>query len=149
MTSELAIDASALLRLVLAAVLGGLIGWERGAAGKPAGLRTLVLVSVGAALFVDLSLIAMRSQGELSGGGRADPIRTVQAIAIGVGFLGAGVMRSARGQVAGLTTAAAIWVAAGIGAAAGFGRPLLATGSALLVVFVLKVLRRLEARAGP
>jgi putative Mg2+ transporter-C (MgtC) family protein len=146
MEGQLAIDGQALLRLLLAALLGGVIGWERESAGKSAGLRTLVLVSMGAALFVTLSKVALQSHEDLEAPVRGDPIRTIQAIAIGIGFLGAGVTRVARGHVAGLTTAATIWTAAGIGAAAGFGHPLLAAGAALLVLFVLTVLRRFEQR---
>ncbi len=120
------------------------MGFERESAGKSAGLRTLVLVSVGSALFVTLSTVALRAQEAADLPVRGDPIRSIQAVAIGIGFLGAGVVRVARGQLAGLTTAATIWVAAGVGAASAFGHRLLATGAALLAVFVLRVLKRFE-----
>ena len=103
------------VRLAMAALLGGLLGWEREHAGKAAGVRTHMLVAMGAALFV---LVAQQAGIEA-----ADNSRVLQAIIAGVGFLGAGtnLKREAESQVKGLTTAAGIWLTAAIGVAAGLG----------------------------
>lgn len=102
------------LRLLLAAALGAIIGFQREKARKPAGLRTIVLVCVGAALFTVASLYGF--------GTAADPSRIAAGIVIGIGFLGAGtIFRRDEGVVEGLTTAATIWGAAAIGLAAGAG----------------------------
>lgn len=129
-------------RLLLAAVLGGAIGWERQHAHKPAGLRTNILICVGAALLTDLS-VAMAAAAT----GPADPARVAAQIVTGVGFLGAGTILQARGSVIGLTTAATLWVVAAIGMSVGFGAAIEATGATVLVLVVLIPLRSLEARA--
>lgn len=129
-------------RLALAVVLGGAIGWERQHARKPAGLRTNILICVGAALLTELS-VAAAAQGS----GPADPARIAAQIVTGVGFLGAGTILQARGSVTGLTTAATLWVVAAIGMAVGFGAAIEATGTTALVLLVLIPLRALEARA--
>jgi putative Mg2+ transporter-C (MgtC) family protein len=130
-----------LFRLLLAALLGGAIGWERQHARKPAGLRTNILICVGAALFSDLSVEITQRLGT------GDPARIAAQIVPGVGFLGAGTILQARGGVTGLTTAATLWVVAAIGMACGFGAPLEATGTTALVLLVLIPLRSVEARA--
>ena len=104
-------------RLLLAAVLGGIIGFQREMYGKPAGLRTLALIGVGAGLFGVISL-----NGFL--GNNADVIAA--GVVTGVGFLGAGAILHRHGGVEGLTTAATIWVAAGVGLAAAAGLYILA-----------------------
>lgn len=127
-----------LLSLVLASALGALIGWEREVNDKPAGLRTTILICVGAALFTDLSLnIAALSE-------MADPGRIAAQVVTGIGFLGAGTIIQSRGHVTGLTTAATIWVVAAIGMAAGAKAYVEAIGAALLVLVVLVPLSRLE-----
>lgn len=128
--------------LLLATVLGGAIGWERERSQKPAGLRTNVLICVGAALLADLSA----KIGPMSGVA-SDPTRLAAQVVTGVGFLGAGAIIQQRGTVTGLTTAATIWVVAAIGLAAGFGAIAEATGTALFVLLALAPLRRLEDRA--
>lgn len=127
--------------LSLAAVLGGMIGWERERSQKPAGLRTNVLICVGAALLADLSV---RGAALATDGG--DPTRIAAQVVTGVGFLGAGAIMQQRGSVTGLTTAATIWVVAAIGLAAGFGAIVEATGTAVLVLVALAPLRRIEDR---
>ncbi len=121
-----------LLRLLLAAALGAVIGYQRERAGKPAGLRTHVLICVGAALFTIASLYGF--------GAGADPARVAAGIVAGIGFLGAGaIMRTGEGIVAGLTTAATIWVVAAIGLAVGAGLYLasaVATALTLVVLFL-------------
>lgn len=143
------IDASDWLgltcRLMLACLVGGAIGWNRQAAGKPAGLRTHMLVSLGAALFVLIPLIASSSH---SGDALS---RTIQGVATGVGFLGGGeilhqsVRDSGKPSIKGLTSAATIWLTAALGMVAGCGfwqLSLLATLMALLILSLVKELER-------
>ena len=125
-----------LLRLSLAVVLGGAIGLERELQRKAAGLRTNILICVGAALFTELSIAMSSASG--------DPARIAAQIVTGVGFLGAGTIIQARGIVTGLTTAATMWLVAAIGMAVGFGALLEATGATLLVLLVLSLLRPIE-----
>lgn len=145
-----------LLRLVIAAVLGGLIGFERERTGKEAGLRTHMLVSIGAALivsFVDLSAQATRSLAPEGPAGnfriQIESLAVVQAVITGISFLGAGtIFLSGRGsRVKGLTTAASIWVTSAIGIAVGLERYVLAGGAALLTLLILHVVQRVEERA--
>jgi len=131
-----------MLRLLLAALLGGLLGIEREQKGKAAGVRTHMLVAMGAALFV---LVSQQS-GMLS----ADLSRVVQGVVAGIGFLGAGTIlkghvkgHSDEEQVKGLTTAAGIWLTAAIGVAAGMGREATAALSTLLALGILALVPRL------
>ncbi|MFY3383439.1 MgtC/SapB family protein [Paracidovorax sp. MALMAid1276] len=119
------------VRLGMAALLGGVLGWEREHAGKAAGVRTHMLVAMGAALFV---LVAQQA-----GISPADNSRVLQGVIAGVGFLGAGTILKgdAESQVKGLTTAAGIWLTAAIGVAAGLGQEATAVLSTLLALFVL------------
>ncbi len=118
------------LRLLLAAALGAVIGYQRERAGKQAGMRTHVLISTGAAL---ISLVSIYGFGAAS-----DPSRVAAGVVVGVGFLGAGVILHRQGGiVAGLTTAATIWVMAGIGLAAGTGLYIIAAVAAAIVLGVL------------
>ena len=130
-----------LVRLGLAVVLGGAIGWEREANGKPAGLRTNILICVGATLLTDLSI---HFGGFAVGRGVADPARIAAQIVTGIGFLGAGTIIQARGTVTGLTTAATLWVVAGIGMAVGSDSYVEAVGATLLVLVVLILLTPME-----
>ena len=100
-----------LLKLSLAVVLGGIIGIERELSGKPAGLRTNILICLGSALLMDLSVRI----GMVDGARVGDPARIAAQVVSGIGFLGAGTIMQARGAVLGLTTAATIWVVAAIG----------------------------------
>lgn len=135
-------------RLVLAAVLGGLIGLERELRAKPAGLRTNLLICMGAALLMEVSISVAGLTHGVSPveGGRAlgDPGRIAAQIVSGIGFLGAGTILQARGSITGLTTAATIWVVAAIGMAVGARAYVEAVGSALLVGLSLVVLARVE-----
>ena len=119
------------LRLLLAALLGGLLGIERERKGKAAGVRTHMLVSMGAALFVLLATQGGMKDTELS--------RVLQGVIAGIGFLGAGTILKAEREekVYGLTTAAGIWLTAAIGVAAGLGRESTAVLSTLLALGVL------------
>ena len=135
------------LRLLIAAILGGALGYERGKQGKSAGMRTHMLVALGAALFI---LIPQQS-----GVTDADLTRVVQGLVAGVGFLGAGaiIRIGDQGEVKGLTTAAGIWLTAAIGMAAGMGREATAVLCTALALFILSVLpniaRSFERRDQP
>ncbi|HEX7118342.1 MAG TPA: MgtC/SapB family protein [Longimicrobiales bacterium] len=131
-----------LLRLLLAAVLGGAIGLEREVSGKPAGFRTNLLICVGAALLTELSIGVAALADPLQT--NADPARIAAQIVSGIGFLGAGTIIQARGSVVGLTTAATLWVVAAIGMAVGARAYVEAVGTALLVVVALVALGRVE-----
>jgi putative Mg2+ transporter-C (MgtC) family protein len=126
-----------LLKLLAALVLGGIVGAERERHKKAVGLRTLILISVGSALFTILSIRIVGPTGQ-------DPGRIAANVVSGIGFLGAGVILEERGRVVGLTTAATIWVAAAMGMAAGAGEYYLAGIAALLVMVVLMPFTRLE-----
>lgn len=143
-----------LLRLVVAALLGGVIGFEREHTGKNAGLRTHMLVALGSAMFMSfMDLLAIESQPLAPTGDpgnfrvQIEPMAVVTAIVTGISFLGAGtIFTSGQGrQVKGLTTAASIWVTAAIGIAVGLEHYLLATGATLLVLVILRLLIRLES----
>ena len=125
------------LRLVLAVFLGGLIGFEREFSGKAAGLRTNILICLGAAAFT-LGSIFFSEQGT------ADLSRVAAQIVTGIGFLGAGAIIQARGEVQGLTSAATIWVVAAIGLAVGCGFYSLAFVTAALVMISLLILGWME-----
>jgi len=124
------------VRLVVAALLGALVGWERERAQRPAGLRTYMLVSFGAALFTVLSVTAF--------GPNADTGRLAANIVVGIGFLGAGTIFREGEVVRGLTTAAGLWAVAAIGMAAGVGEYLLAVISTVIVLVILAGVRFLE-----
>lgn len=134
-------------RLCIALLIGGIIGWEREIRRKPAGLRTHMLVTLGSALFTIIPL----QTGELQTSPDALS-RVIQGIATGVGFLGAGeIVRqssqpSEQLEIKGLTSAAAIWVSAGLGIAAGCGLWQLGLIGAILAFLILKVFKRLEKR---
>src|SRR6516225_6009695 len=126
-------DSSIPLKLVLAAVLGGIIGIEREIRDKPAGLRSNILICVGSTLFMSIST----KVAQLLGG---DPTRIAAQIISGIGFLGAGAVLQAHGFVLGLTTAATIWVVAGVGMAIGSGMYLVAifaTAMSLVTLYFL------------
>lgn len=132
------------LRLLIAALLGGILGWEREQSGKAAGIRTHMLVAIGAALFILIPQQAGIPDAELS--------RVIQGVITGVGFLGAGAILKGNDEkhLKGLTTAAGIWLTAAIGVAAGLGREssaILCTLLALVVLFVVpKLLQVFESK---
>jgi len=122
-------DVEILLRLVFAAIAGGLVGFERRTVRKPAGIRTLMLVALGAALFTIISVSAFPN----------DSSKIVAGIVTGIGFLGAGTIFRAQDRVQGLTTAASMWAVAAIGLAAGLGEYVLMTVSTLLIILILQL----------
>jgi len=141
------LDWTAAGRILLAALLGGIIGWERERHGRAAGLRTHLLLGVGCclAMLVSLYLPAMFAQ-QYAGGTvvRVDPGRVAASVLTGLGFLGAGAIIVLGQHIRGLTTAACIWVSAVIGLAVGAGYILPALATFLVAMFALLVLGRLE-----
>lgn len=133
------IELEMVLRVLLAMVLGGILGFQRGKAEKPAGLRDLILICSGAALFTVVSVY---------GFGITDQARVAAGIVTGIGFLGAGVIlrRDDSNVVKGLTTAATIWITAGIGMAAGSGMYILAVAITVMVFLVLILPWRLNKK---
>ena len=136
-----------LVKLLAAVVLGGAVGLEREMSGKPAGLRTTILICVGAALFTHLSitigLIAQSPAGMPFG----DVTRIAAQIVTGIGFLGAGAILHGSGFVRGMTTAATIWAVAATGMVVGIGYAGAGLGLSLLVRVVLTAALAWEARA--
>jgi len=128
-------------RLVLAAVLGGIVGLERELSSKPAGLRTNMLICVGATLLMDISQMVANSATV----GPADPGRIAAQVVSGIGFIGAGTILVHRGSVVGLTTAATLWVVAAVGLAVGAHAYVAAIGGTVLVVLTLIFLGRVES----
>ena len=133
-----------LFRIGLAAVLGGVIGYERETLDKSAGLRTHMLVSLGAALFMVASILIVQDFAETNVQSRLDPTRIASTIVTGIGFLGGGIIFRQESRVHGLTTAAGLWVAAAIGLASGSGYYIVAGGSVLLTIVILALIRPVE-----
>lgn len=145
MPHNLLIEAEFLLRIILAAAFSAALGWERERAGKAAGFRTHIVVGVTAALFVITGILAVEQYGA-SEGVNVDPTRTIHAIAVGIGFLGAGlvIFSPKDDRVKGLTTAASVWGTAAVGAATGYGLYLLASGTTVILLVVLNKLIHLD-----
>lgn len=122
-----------ILRMLLAAALGAGIGYQRERAGKVAGLRTHILIALGAALFTVVSVFGFS--------GAVDPSRVAAGVVAGVGFIGAGVIFRGEEGVAGLTTAASIWIVAAIGLAAGAGLYLISAIVTLIAIGILMIPR--------
>jgi putative Mg2+ transporter-C (MgtC) family protein len=136
----LSVIGGLLVRLLCAAVAGGVIGWNRHRAGKPAGIGTHALVALGAGLFVSIPA-----------GFGADHVdalsRAIQGVAAGLGFLGAGeIFRDQGVHVTGLTSAAALWVTGALGIAIVSGPVLQSAGVTVLILLILEVAPRLEGR---
>jgi len=117
---------------------GGLVGIERERRDKPAGLRTVVLISVGSTIFTTVSLLL--ASGKMT----ADPARLAAQIIPGIGFLGAGAILHARGTVVGLTTGATIWAVAAVGVTIGAGYVAAGACFTLVIYFTLSILHRVE-----
>ncbi len=139
-----AFDVELALRILLAFVLGAVPGWEREAVHRPAGLRTYMLVSGGAAAFTVVSVYGFPGVDP----GSRDPSRIAAQVVTGVGFLGAGTIFRTGTAVRGLTTAAGLWLVAAIGMLVGSGMYLLAVFTAILAWFTLALLRYVPVR-GP
>ena len=133
-------DYTSIINLIIAFLLGGVIGWVREKEGKIAGLRTHILVALGAALFMVISAEMMGKSGI------ADPGRIAAGVATGIGFIGAGCIVQGGGGVRGITTAASIWVTAAVGMAAGSGSYATALTATVITLITLQLLRELERK---
>jgi putative Mg2+ transporter-C (MgtC) family protein len=133
-------------RLLLAAIFGAAIGFEREWRNRPAGLRTHILVCVAAATFAILTIEIIHAPMFVKDTARFDPIRVIEAVTAGVAFLAAGVVIFTRGQVHGLTTGAGMWLAGAIGVACGLGLWQIALFSTLLALVVLALLYAFESK---
>ena len=129
-------DVEMTARVLLAFALGALLGWERERAGRPAGLRTFMMVTAGSAAFTLVSIYGFVDQGL-----PRDPARVAAQIVTGIGFLGAGTIWRTASTVGGLTTAATIWFAAAVGMMVGAGLYLVATTTAIFGFVCLQWLR--------
>lgn len=128
-----------LVKLAAAVLLGGAIGLERQIQGKAAGLRTNILICVGSALLMDLSINLHGADGRVG-----DPARLAAQVVTGIGFIGAGTIMQAKGTITGLTSAATIWAVAAIGLTIGAGHFIEGLGAGVLVLLVLEVLGNFE-----
>ncbi len=132
------------IRLVVATILGGILGFEREISNRPAGLRTHILVTLGSCLIMVLSVYGFEGMGVDGAGG--EPARLAAQVVSGIGFLGAGTILREGTNVRGLTTAASIWISGGIGLAAGLGFYFAAFVTTGLALFSLLILKTVETR---
>lgn len=138
----------AVIRLLVAATLGGFIGLEREQRQKAAGLRTHMLVSLGSALFMVGAILFAQDAGSIRADAsvlRLDPVGVFAAIVSGIGFIGAGQIFRANGTIQGITTAAAIWVTAGMGVLVGIGEYVVSIAAVAIVLVVVTGLGYVEA----
>ncbi|MBQ4641637.1 MAG: MgtC/SapB family protein [Oscillospiraceae bacterium] len=139
MEMRMVTELSVVFRIVAAVIIGGLVGMERGMKNRPAGLRTYMLVCVGACL------IMLTNQYVFQTYGTGDPVRMGAQVVSGIGFLGAGtIVVTRRNQIKGLTTAAGLWTAAGVGLALGIGFYEAAVIGGLAVFVVITLLQRMD-----
>ena len=130
-------------QLTLALVLGGILGFERLVAGKEAGMRTFGIVAIGSCLFVIVGEVMAQ---QYAGVVNFDPTRLASSVVTGIGFIGAGLAAFRGDQPVELTTAAGLWVIAGVGMACGFGLYYLALAAAVLSLVIFSLLSRVEQR---
>ncbi len=138
------VQLNILLKLVVAAILGGLLGAERNLIGKPAGVRTFALTALGAALFTTLAEAGFTFFSSHAGL-QYEPYRVLGQMVVAIGFLAAGVIIFRDDRLRGLTTAAGLWVTAAIGVAVGLGLYTTAIGATLIVFIILFLIYHLEA----
>jgi len=134
------------IRILLAVFGGAVVGAQREWHDKPAGLRTQMMVGLGAVMFTLVTLKLCDDMIATQAASNADPLRVVQGIIGGIGFLGAGTIIQARGAVKGITTAATIWVVGAFGIASGLGYYFLAISNIVLAMIILSVLGFAEKR---
>jgi putative Mg2+ transporter-C (MgtC) family protein len=140
-------DLNIIARVAVIVILAGFLGWERESAGKAAGIRTHILVGIGAVLFVALGEIFVQKYQHHDVNMRFDPIRIIEAVVTGISFLGAGTIFVSRGRhdhVQGLTTAASILTTAAIGMTVGLERYVLAVACTFIIFFVLRIVYLIE-----
>lgn len=135
---------TAFARLLVAATLGGLVGWERETHEKPAGLRTHMMIALAACLFTLLGLEMVDYDALEVEHVRADPIRLVDAVTAGVAFLAAGSIITSGGSVKGLTTGASMWMVGAVGVACGLGEVMLGGFAVVITLIVLWILGKLR-----
>lgn len=140
------------IRLLIATIFGGIIGWEREFKSRPAGLRTHILVCVGAAIIAiiqkEIMLESLKiglEYPELSGIIRSDPARLICQVVSGIGFLGAGTIVFTKNSVHGLTTAASLWSTAALGLATGMGYYQVALVGIVIIFFALTVVKKIQS----
>ncbi|MCR8643848.1 MgtC/SapB family protein [Paenibacillus sp. N1-5-1-14] len=134
-------------RLLLAAVLGGIIGWERERKNKQAGLKTHLLVAVGSSLIMLTSIYGFGNDLLDHPNARFDPARLAAQVVSGIGFLGAGaILRRSNNVISGLTTAATLWVVAAIGLSVGAGFYWPAVVTILIIMFIIMIINKLESK---
>ena len=133
-------------RLLLATALGMVLGLDREAHNKPAGVRSHMLVSLASASLTLMTFAMVDIANGFGDAVRTDPLRIIQAVVAGIAFLGAGAIIQGRGRVTGITTGASLWVAGAIGIASGLGRYALAGLTTVLAFVILYFLGRLETR---
>ena len=146
------LELTMVLRLIVAAVLGGIVGMERGSGDRPAGFRTHILVCVGSALFMlvsiygfdDIAPVTTTLEDDI--GTRRDTARIAAQVVSGIGFLGAGTILHGGLTIKGLTTAASLWIVSAIGLAVGSGMYLLSTVATMLTMLTLVTFRTWEKR---
>ena len=136
-------------RLSLAILTGGILGWERETKEKPAGFRTMMMISLGAATFTIVALLLYENAVRTNPEARVDYIRIIEGVAGGIGFLGAGTIIRQHGSVDGVTTAATIWVVGAVGVCCGVGSYALAAVTVALALIILVVMRGVENRFVP
>jgi putative Mg2+ transporter-C (MgtC) family protein len=132
------------LRLVVAALLGGMIGIEREWRRRSAGLRTHMLTALAASVFTVLTIEILSSDMLQRDAAQADPVRVIEAVTAGVAFLAAGAIIQGRGGVRGLTTGAGMWLAGSLGVAAGLGYFVIGLFAAVLALIIIALLGRIE-----
>ncbi|MEI2301869.1 MgtC/SapB family protein [Ensifer sp. MJa1] len=135
------------VRILGALLMGAVIGFEREAKARPAGLKTHMLVCLAACTFSIISLESVRLGGFFDDRVRIDPLRVVEAVTAGVAFLAAGTIVLSRGEVQGITTGASLWLAGAIGLSVGFGHWIVAGLAVISAFTVLYVIGFVEARA--
>ena len=146
------LELTMVLRLIVAAILGGIVGMERGSGDRPAGFRTHILVCVGSALFMlvsiygfdDIAPVTTNLEDDI--GTRRDTARIAAQVVSGIGFLGAGTILHEGLTIKGLTTAASLWIVSAIGLAVGSGMYLLSTVATMLTMLTLVTFRTWEKR---
>lgn len=139
-SNSMGIEPEVILRLLLAAILGGLIGLEREIHGRPAGFRTHLLVSLGACVFTVTSVYFHKLYAEAG----VDPSRVAAQVVTGIGFLGAGAIIREKASIHGLTTAACLWVASAIGVACGVGLYAVSAVVTMVAIVSLLLLKKVE-----
>jgi len=146
---DLGLQADLAIRMLIAALLGAAIGFEREIHEHPAGMRTHLLVALGSAIFTELSIFGFGASSGGAGGAPVDPSRIAAQIVSGIGFLGAGAILKYGTSIRGLTTAASLWATAAVGMAVGAGAWIVAVVGAAIVVFSLWPLNVVIARLRP